>query len=61
MLCVYLQELLSFKHPHVANSRLQIERPESHCERWFQPPWDELIAAHLRYCNFINVCEGFIW
>ncbi|XP_069104037.1 PCI domain-containing protein 2-like [Argopecten irradians] len=43
-------ELLSFKHPHIANPRLQIEHPESAVQRVFDPPYDELIAAHLRCC-----------
>ncbi|KAK2153168.1 hypothetical protein LSH36_305g03077 [Paralvinella palmiformis] len=47
---VYAGELLSFRHPHVANPRLQLEHPESQCERWFTQPWDELVAAHLRCC-----------
>uniref|UniRef100_T1J4S1 CSN12-like protein n=1 Tax=Strigamia maritima TaxID=126957 RepID=T1J4S1_STRMM len=41
-------ELLSFKHPHIANGRLQIERPEQVVERIIEPPFEEVIAAHLR-------------
>ncbi|KAK3585965.1 hypothetical protein CHS0354_038509 [Potamilus streckersoni] len=43
-------ELLSFKHPHVANTRLQLERPENSVQRVFEAPYDELVAAHLRCC-----------
>lgn len=41
-------ELLSFKDPHIANPRLQLENPESQCEQWFEPPIDELVAAHIK-------------
>ena len=44
----HFQEFLSFRDPHVANYRLQLEHPEELCERWFRQPWDELVAAHLR-------------
>ena len=43
-----MQELLSFQHIHIQNPRLQIEHPEAQCEEWFDQPWDELVAAHLR-------------
>ncbi|EDO39944.1 predicted protein [Nematostella vectensis] len=41
-------ELLSFTHPHIASPRLQIPDAQSQCERWFEPPLDELVACHLR-------------
>ncbi|XP_006813509.1 PCI domain-containing protein 2-like [Saccoglossus kowalevskii] len=41
-------DFLSFRHAHIANHRLQLEHPEPQCERWFQQPYDEMIAAHLR-------------
>ncbi|XP_021356339.1 PCI domain-containing protein 2-like [Mizuhopecten yessoensis] len=47
---VVCAELLSFNHPHIANPRLQMEYPESTVQRVFDPPCDELIAAHLRCC-----------
>lgn len=43
-----LQELLSFNHVHVYNPRLRIANPEAQCERWFEQPWDEVVAAHLK-------------
>ncbi|XP_013417520.1 PCI domain-containing protein 2-like [Lingula anatina] len=54
-----LGELLSFKHPHIANSRLQLERPEAPCERFFEQPWDELVAAHLR-CTWAVANHDFV-
>lgn len=42
------QSFLSFHHPHVANPRLQLERPEEPCEKVFDQPYDEIVAAHLR-------------
>ncbi|ESO88551.1 hypothetical protein LOTGIDRAFT_219074 [Lottia gigantea] len=47
---IKVSELLSFKHAHVANPRLQLEEPESQCQRFFHPPYDELVSAHLRCC-----------
>ncbi|KAK3095176.1 hypothetical protein FSP39_011060 [Pinctada imbricata] len=44
------QLLLSFQHPHVANPRLQVERPEPQVQRVLEPPWDELFSAHIRCC-----------
>lgn len=40
--------LLSFKDPHIANPRLQLEEPEGQCGQWFEPPIDELVAAHIK-------------
>ncbi|XP_063967366.1 PCI domain-containing protein 2-like [Lytechinus pictus] len=45
-----LADHLSFKHPHIANPRLQLESPEEQCEQWFEPPYDEMVAAHLKCC-----------
>ncbi|XP_072179899.1 PCI domain-containing protein 2-like [Diadema setosum] len=45
-----LADNLSFKHPHIANPRLHLENPEEECEQWFIPPYDEMVAAHLRCC-----------
>ncbi|XP_053764487.1 PCI domain-containing protein 2 isoform X2 [Panthera pardus] len=41
-------ELVSFKHPHVANPRLQLASPEEKCQQVLEPPYDEMFAAHLR-------------
>ncbi|XP_062566068.1 myosin-VIIa-like [Saccostrea cucullata] len=43
-------DLLCFEHPHVANPKLQLERPESAVQRVFDTPLDELVAAHIRCC-----------
>ncbi|CAH3120051.1 unnamed protein product [Pocillopora meandrina] len=49
------QELLSFRHPHIASRhphiaspRLQLPDAQLQCERWFEPPYDEMVAYHLR-------------
>ncbi|KAJ3583746.1 hypothetical protein NHX12_015619, partial [Muraenolepis orangiensis] len=44
----FCAELLSFKHPHVANPRLQLTNPEDKCQQVLEPPYDEMVAAHLR-------------
>ncbi|XP_012678747.1 PCI domain-containing protein 2 [Clupea harengus] len=44
----FCAELLSFKHPHVANPRLQLLSPEEKCQQVLEPPYDEMVAAHLR-------------
>ncbi|KAG5261590.1 hypothetical protein AALO_G00286080 [Alosa alosa] len=44
----FCAELLSFKHPHVANPRLQLSTPEEKCQQVLEPPYDEMVAAHLR-------------
>uniref|UniRef100_A0A8C2QMB7 PCI domain-containing protein 2 n=1 Tax=Cricetulus griseus TaxID=10029 RepID=A0A8C2QMB7_CRIGR len=41
-------ELVSFKHPHVANPRLQMASPEEKCQQVLEPPCDEMFAAYLR-------------
>eukprot|EP00795_Rhopilema_esculentum_P016373 gene16373-7775_t len=41
-------ELMSYKHAHVANPRLQLENSISLCQKWFPSPYDEMVAAHLR-------------
>ncbi|XP_038658784.1 PCI domain-containing protein 2 isoform X2 [Scyliorhinus canicula] len=41
-------EFLSFKHPHIANRRLQLANPEERCQQILEPPYDEMVAAHLR-------------
>ncbi|XP_043092000.1 PCI domain-containing protein 2 [Puntigrus tetrazona] len=44
----FCSEMLSFKHPHVANPRLQLSSPEEKCQQLLEPPYDEMVAAHLR-------------
>ncbi|OXB63957.1 UNVERIFIED_CONTAM: hypothetical protein H355_014927 [Colinus virginianus] len=44
----FCAELVSFKHPHVANPRLQLPSPEEKCQQVLEPPYDEMFAAHLR-------------
>ncbi|XP_068734276.1 PCI domain-containing protein 2-like [Montipora capricornis] len=43
-----LAELFSFQHPHVASSRLRLPDAQVECEKWFEQPYDEMTAAHLR-------------
>jgi hypothetical protein len=45
-----LAVLLSFEDSHIANSRLQVQEPESAVERVIDQPLDEMVAAHLRAC-----------
>ncbi|XP_051558052.1 PCI domain-containing protein 2 [Myxocyprinus asiaticus] len=52
-------ELLSFKHPHVANPRLQLSSPEEKCQQLLEPPYDEMVAAHLR-CTFAVSNHDFV-
>lgn len=46
----FCAELVSFKHPHVANPKLQLQSPEEKCQNILEPPYDEMTAAHLRCC-----------
>ncbi|ELK26000.1 PCI domain-containing protein 2 [Myotis davidii] len=52
-------ELVSFKHPHVANPRLQLASPEEKCQQVLEPPYDEMFAAHLR-CTYAVGNHDFI-
>ena len=53
-----LQEYLSFRHGHVASSKLKLENPESSVERVLEPPLDEIVAAHLRLVmNYFPILE----
>uniref|UniRef100_A0A9L0RD09 PCI domain containing 2 n=1 Tax=Equus caballus TaxID=9796 RepID=A0A9L0RD09_HORSE len=52
-------ELVSFKHPHVANPRLQMASPEEKCQQVLEPPYDEMFAAHLR-CTYAVGNHDFI-
>ncbi|KAM6892575.1 LOW QUALITY PROTEIN: PCI domain-containing protein 2 [Xenentodon cancila] len=55
----FCAELLSFKHPHVANPRLQLVSPEEKCQQVLEPPYDEMVAAHLR-CTFAVANHDFV-
>uniref|UniRef100_A0A8B9G8W7 PCI domain-containing protein 2 n=1 Tax=Amazona collaria TaxID=241587 RepID=A0A8B9G8W7_9PSIT len=55
----FCAELVSFKHPHVANPRLQLPSPEEKCQQVLEPPYDEMFAAHLR-CTYAAGNHDFI-
>ncbi|MBN3322666.1 PCID2 protein, partial [Atractosteus spatula] len=55
----FCAELLSFKHPHVANPRLQLPSPEEKCQQVLEPPHDEMVAAHLR-CTYAVANHDFV-
>uniref|UniRef100_A0AAY4EWX0 PCI domain-containing protein 2 n=2 Tax=Denticeps clupeoides TaxID=299321 RepID=A0AAY4EWX0_9TELE len=55
----FCAEFLSFKHPHVANPRLQLSNPEEKCQQVLEPPYDEMIAAHLR-CTYAVANHDFV-
>lgn len=55
----FCAEMLSFKHPHVANPRLQLSNPEEKCQQLLEPPYDEMLAAHLR-CTFAVSNHDFV-
>ncbi|XP_065177712.1 PCI domain-containing protein 2-like [Sycon ciliatum] len=44
----HLAELVSYRHPHIQNPRLQLEDAESKCRKWIDQPFDEVVTAHLR-------------
>ncbi|NWV29038.1 PCID2 protein, partial [Origma solitaria] len=56
---VFCAELVSFKHPHVANPRLQLPSPEEKCQQVLEQPYDEMFAAHLR-CTYAVANHDFI-
>ncbi|KAH0624553.1 hypothetical protein JD844_032157 [Phrynosoma platyrhinos] len=56
---LFCAELVSFKHPHVANPRLQLSSPEEKCQQVLEPPYDEMFAAHLR-CTFAVANHDFV-
>ncbi|KAK2573715.1 Tubulin beta chain [Acropora cervicornis] len=43
-----LVELFSFQHPHIASLKLQLPDAQLQCERWFDQPYGEMTASHLR-------------
>ncbi|XP_067298994.1 PCI domain-containing protein 2 [Pseudorasbora parva] len=55
----FCAEMLSFRHPHVANPRLQLSSPEEKCQQLLEPPYDEMVAAHLR-CTFAVSNHDFV-
>ncbi|XP_078513805.1 PCI domain-containing protein 2 [Lissotriton helveticus] len=56
---LFCAELVSFKHPHVANPRLQLSNPEYKCQQLLEVPFDEIFAAHLR-CTYAVANHDFI-
>ncbi|MEE6470632.1 hypothetical protein FKM82_009016 [Ascaphus truei] len=56
---VFCAELVSFRHPHVANPRLQLPAPEEKCQQVLEPPYDEMFAAHLR-CTYAVANHDFV-
>ncbi|CAN0090722.1 unnamed protein product [Lampetra fluviatilis] len=44
-------ELVSLRNSHVGNPRLQVQNPEQKCQELLEPPYDEMLAAHLR-CTY---------
>ncbi|XP_062865386.1 PCI domain-containing protein 2 [Trichomycterus rosablanca] len=56
---IFCGELMSFKHPHVANPRLQLASPEDKCQQLLEPPYDEMVAAHLR-CTYAVANHDFV-
>ncbi|KAM4795089.1 PCI domain-containing protein 2 [Rhinophrynus dorsalis] len=52
-------DLVSFRHPHVANVTLQLSSPEEKCQQVLEPPYDEMFAAHLR-CTYAVSNHDFI-
>ncbi|XP_041321657.1 PCI domain-containing protein 2 isoform X3 [Pyrgilauda ruficollis] len=55
----FCAELVSFKHPHVANPRLQLPSPEEKCQQVLESPYDEMFAAHLR-CTYAVANHDFV-
>ncbi|NWH77718.1 PCID2 protein, partial [Piaya cayana] len=55
----FCAEMVSFKHPHIANPRLQLSSPEDKCQQLLEPPYDEMLAAHLR-CTYAVGNHDFI-
>ncbi|KAG9492258.1 hypothetical protein GDO78_000659 [Eleutherodactylus coqui] len=52
-------ELISFRHAHIANPRLQLSTPEDKCQQMLEPPYDEMFAAHLR-CTYAVSNHDFV-
>ncbi|KAG8586621.1 hypothetical protein GDO81_005434 [Engystomops pustulosus] len=52
-------ELISFRHAHIANPRLQLSAPEDKCQQMLEPPYDEMFAAHLR-CTYAVSNHDFV-
>lgn len=43
-----LADLIGHRHPHVASSKLQLSDSQHLTRRFFDPPFDEMVASHLR-------------
>lgn len=54
-----LARLLSFRDPHVMNSRIQLENPEREVEQILDAQIDEIVAAHMRCCWAVAVKGDF--
>ncbi|XP_040192183.1 PCI domain-containing protein 2 isoform X1 [Rana temporaria] len=52
-------DLVSFRHPHIANPRLQLSSPEDKCQQMLEPSYDEMFAAHLR-CTYAVSNHDFV-
>ncbi|KAM3934242.1 PCI domain-containing protein 2 isoform 2-T2 [Leptodactylus fuscus] len=52
-------ELISFRHAHIANPRLQLSAPEDKCQQMLEVPYDEMFAAHLR-CTYAVSNHDFV-
>lgn len=46
-------ELVSFKHPHVANPWLQLASAGKY-QQVLEPPYDKMFAAHLRCIDVVG-------
>ncbi|XP_044731020.1 PCI domain-containing protein 2 [Chrysoperla carnea] len=51
---LFLSELLSLQNDHVLSPQLQIEEPDEIVERLVSPPFDELVASHLKCIYALN-------
>ncbi|GFS18982.1 PCI domain-containing protein 2-like [Elysia marginata] len=45
--------LLSFRDAHVASHNLRNPRPDQQCRRVLVPPYDEMVAAHIKCCYYV--------
>ncbi|MBZ3873463.1 PCI domain-containing protein 2 [Sciurus carolinensis] len=52
-------ELVSFRHLHVTNPRLQMTSPEEQCQQVLEPPHDEMFVARLR-CTYAIGSHDFV-
>jgi len=54
-----LAKLLSFRHPHVMNPRIQLENPEREVEKVLDAQIDEIVASHMRCCWAVAAKSDF--